>query len=129
MEDRSRPTAQEMDARVAEAVQRHFYVLDAYWERTTPTFVVKVRALGYRRHMVKDPFRALAEELRPMGYLPRIRWIVDNYQVSIMTREAGAGRSNRNNLILFAATLATVFVDGYLRSDNPVLTRALMAEH
>ncbi|OGD44556.1 hypothetical protein A3K69_03220 [Candidatus Bathyarchaeota archaeon RBG_16_57_9] len=127
MEDRSRPTAQEMDARVAEAVQRHFDVLDAYWERTTPTFVVKVRALGYRRHMVKDPFKALAEELRPLGYLPRIRWIVDNYQISIITREVGAGKSNRN-LLLFAATLATVFLDGYLRSDNPILTNVLMAE-
>src|SRR4030042_1499169 len=127
MEDRSQPTAQEMDARVAEAVQRHFDVLDAYWERTTPTFVVTVRAFGYRRHMVKDPFKALAEELRPLGYLPRIRWIVDNYQISIITREVGAGKSNRN-LLLFAATLATVFLDGYLRSDNPILTNVLMAE-
>jgi len=128
MEESSRPPARDIDASLAEAVRRHFDVMDAYWERTTPTFIVRVRASGYRRHMVKEPFRALAEELRTRGYLPRIRWIVDNYQISILTREVGAGRGNRNNLLLFAATLATVFIDGYLRSDNPVLTRALMAE-
>ena len=116
-----------MDARVAEAVQRRFDVLEAYWERTIPTFIVKVRASGYRRHLVKNPFKSLAEELRPLGYLPRIRWIVDNYQISILTREVEAGKSNRN-LLLFAATLVTVFLDGYLRSDNPILTQALMAE-
>jgi membrane-associated protease RseP (regulator of RpoE activity) len=128
MEESSRRPTQEIDSRLADAVQRHFEVLDAYWERTTPTFIVRVRASGYRRHMVKEPFKALAEELRPAGYLPRIRWIVDNYQISILTKEEGAEGSNRNNLLLFAATLATVFIDGYIRSDNPVLTRALMAD-
>lgn len=116
-----------MDPRYVDAVHRHFKVEDTYWERTTPTFIVKARAEGYRRYLVKDAFKALAEELKPMEYLPRIRWIVDNFQISILNREKSQGTNNRRNLALFAATLATVFLDGYLRSNNPVLTQALMS--
>lgn len=126
MEDASPAHAPEMDPRIAEAVNRHFNVADAYWERTTPTFIVESRAEGYRRHLIKDAFKALARDLKPLGYMPRIRWIVDNYQVSILTREETRAPDNRRNLALFAATLATVYLDGYLRSDNPVLTQALM---
>lgn len=128
MEDNSRQQTPEMDSRVVDAVGRHFNVLDAYWERTTPTFIVKVRASGYRQHMVKDAFKALAEELRPQGHLPRIRWIVDNYQISILDKGPDAAGSNRYNIILFAATTVTVLIDGYLRSNNPVLTQALMSD-
>jgi Zn-dependent protease len=127
MEDNSRQQTPEMDSQVVEAVSRHFNVLDAYWERTTPTFIVKGKASGYRQYLVKDAFKALAEELRPQGHLPRIRWIVDNYQISILDKGPDAAGSNRYNLILFAATTVTVFIDGYLRSNNPVLTQALMS--
>ena len=127
MEDASRAQAPEMDPRYVEAVHRHFNVEDTYWERTTPTFIVKARAEGYRRYLVKDAFKALAEELKPVGYLPRIRWIVDNFHLSVLNREKSQGGNNRRNLALFAATLATVFLDGYLRSNNPVLTQALMS--
>ena len=126
MEDTSQTQASEMDPRYVDAVHRHFKVEDTYWERTTPTFMVKARAEGYRRYLVKDAFKDLAEELKPMGYLPRIRWIVDNFQISILNREKSHGANSRRNLALFAATLATVFLDGYIRSNNPVLTQALM---
>jgi len=126
MEDSTPPHAQETNPHISEAVQRHFNVIDAYMERTTPTFIVKARAEGYRRHLIKDAFKALAEELKPLGYLPRIRWIVDNYHISILTRETAHAPNSRRNLALFAATLATVYLDGYLRSDTPVLTQALM---
>jgi Zn-dependent protease len=128
MEDNSQQQTPEMDSQVVEAVSRHFNVLDAYWERTTPTFIVKGRASGYRQYLVKDAFKALAEELRPQGHMPRIRWIVDNYQISILDKGPDAAGSNRYNLILFAATTVTVFIDGYLRSNNPVLTQALMSD-
>jgi membrane-associated protease RseP (regulator of RpoE activity) len=126
MVDESQPKPTEMDPTIVDAMHRHFNVLDAYWERTTPTFIVRVRAESYRRHLIKDAFRALAEELKPLGYLPRIRWIVDNYQISILAREKSVATDNRRNLILFAATLTTVFIDGYIRSNNPILTEALM---
>jgi membrane-associated protease RseP (regulator of RpoE activity) len=116
----------EMDPRYVEAVGRCFDVVEAYWERSTPTFIVKPRGTGFRQSLLKPAFEALADELRPLGYLPRVRWIVDSYHVSILKREEFGVEDYRRNLILFAATVATVFLDGYIRSSNPVLTEALM---
>jgi len=116
----------EMDPRYVEAVRRNFEVGEAYWERSTPTFIVKTRGTGFRQSLLKPAFEALADELRPLGYLPRVRWIVDSYHVSILKREEFGVEDYRRNLILFVATVATVFLDGYIRSSNPVLTDALM---
>jgi len=115
-----------MDPRYVEAVGRCFDVVEAYWERSTPTFIVKPRGTGFRQSLLKPAFEALAEELRPLGYLPRVRWIVDSYHVSILKREEFGVEDYRRNLILFVATVATVFLDGYIRSSNPVLTDELM---
>lgn len=116
----------EMDSRYVEAVGRCFDVVEAYWERSTPTFIVKPRGTGFRQSLLKPAFEALADALRPLGYLPKVRWIVDSYHVSILKREEFGVEDYRRNLILFAATVATVFLDGYIRSSNPVLTQALM---
>ena len=116
----------EMDPRYVEAVGRNFEVVKAYWERSTPTFIVKPRGVGFRQSLLKPAFEALADELRPLGYLPKVRWIVDSYHVSILKREMFEAEDYRRNLLLFAATVATVFLDGYIRSSNPVLTEALM---
>jgi len=122
-----RPSVEEeMDPRYVEAVERNFEVVKAYWERSTPAFIVKPRGAGFRQSLLKPAFEALADELRPLGYLPRVRWIVDSYHVSILKREEFKVEDYRRNLILFAATVATVFLDGYIRSSNPVLTEALM---
>ncbi len=116
----------EMDPRYVEAVGRNFEVVKAYWERSTPTFIVKPRGTGFRQSLLKPAFESLADELRPLGYLPKVRWIVDSYHVSILKRDMFEAEDYRRNLLLFAATLATVFIDGYIRSSNPVLTEALM---
>ena len=116
----------EMDPRYVEAVRRNFEVVKAYWERSTPTFIVKPRGIGFRQSLLKPAFEALADELRPLGYLPKVRWIVDSYHVSILKRDMFEAEDCRRNLLLFAATLATVFLDGYIRSINPVLTEVLM---
>ncbi len=115
-----------MDPVYIKAVQRNFELVKAYWERTTPTFIVKTRGKGYRQHLMKPAFKALADELRGHGYLPRIRWIIDRYHISILDRHAGGKESYLRNQILFAATVLTVMFDGYLRSNNPVLTQELM---
>jgi hypothetical protein len=72
----STPSNQEMDPVYVEAVNRYFEVVKPYWERTTPTFIVKTRGEGFRQTLMKHAFKELADEIRPHGYLPRIRWIV-----------------------------------------------------
>ncbi len=115
-----------MDPIYVEAVGRHFDVVNPYWERTTPTFVVKIRGEGYRQYLMKPAFKALAEELRGTPYLPRIRWIVDNYHISILGRPPKTEEDYQRNKLLFGATVVTVMLDGFLRSNNPILTEELM---
>lgn len=116
----------EMDEVYVDAVNRHFDVVKPYWERTTPTFIVKTSGEGYREYLMKPAFKALAEDLHGTPYLPRIRWIIDNYHLSILKRPpAGEENYNRNKLLI-AATVITVFIDGFLRSNNPILTQELM---
>jgi membrane-associated protease RseP (regulator of RpoE activity) len=126
MTEQSPEAINRMDPLYVVAVKRHFNVTDAYFERTTPTFIVKTVGRGFRQHLMKPAFKALADELRPSGYLPRIRWIVDNYQISILERDATSNQDYTRNIILFAVTVITIFIDGYIRSNNPVLTEALM---
>ena len=116
----------EMNPIYVEAVERHFDVARAYWERTTPTFIVKTRGEGFRQHLMKPAFKALADEIRDQGYLPRIRWIVDNYHLSILERKPQSEENFIRNKVLFAATVLTVMLDGYLRSNNPILREELM---
>jgi len=117
---------QEMDSVYVEAVHRHFEVIKPYWEQKTPTFIVKTRGKCFRQNLMKPAFKALAEELREYGYLPRIRWIVDSYHLSILERKMQGEENYLWNKLLFAATVLTVMLDGYLRSNNPILTEELM---
>jgi hypothetical protein len=116
-----------MDRVYVEAVESHFDVVKGYWERTTPTFIVKTRGEGFRQNLMKASFKSLADDLRDKGYLPRIRWIVDNYHLSILERKIKKGEeSYLRNKFLFAVTVLTVMLDGYLRSNNPILIDELM---
>lgn len=116
-----------MDPIYVEAVERYFEVDKSYWERTTPTFIVRPRGEGYQQYLIKDAFKNLAKEIKPYGYLPRLRWIVSNYQISILEKsKENVEPSQHRNILLFAATLVTVFIDGFLRSNNPILTQDLM---
>ena len=118
---------QVMDPVYVEAVEKYFDVVRPYWERTTPTFIVKTRGEGFRQDLMKAAFKELADDLRDKGYFPRIRWIVDNYHLSILERKNQKGEeSYLRNKLLFVATVFTVMLDGYLRSNNPVLREELM---
>lgn len=128
MSDQRAGVEGEMDPGYVEAVGRNFDVVKTYWERSTPMFIVKPRGTGFRQSLLKPAFEALADDLRPLGYLPKVRWIVDSYHVSILKRDMFEAEDYRRNLLLFAATLVTVFIDGYIRSTNPVLTEALMKD-
>ena len=126
MSESPKKTVEDMNPVYVEAVNRHFDVLKPYWERTTPTFIVKTRGEGFRQTLMKHAFKALADELRPLGYLPRIRWIVDNYHLSIFERKVEENENYTRNKILFVATVFTVMLDGYLRSNNPIIRNVLM---
>jgi Zn-dependent protease len=115
------------DLSVDEAVGDLFVVEDRYFDRDTLVFIVSPREPGDKEQLVKSSFKELATRLRPHGYLPQLRWITGRYYVSILRRGPERKRNTTRNKILFAATVCTVFLDGYLRSDNPVLTQALMA--
>lgn len=115
-----------MDRVYLDAVGRHFEIVKPYWERTTPTFIVKIRGEGYREYLMKPAFKALADDLLGTQYLPRIRWIVNSYHISILERPPAKEEDYSRNKLLFAATLGTIFFDGYLRSNNPILTQELM---
>jgi len=117
-----------LDPRVSEAVARHFEVVKAYWERVTPTFIVRPRGEGYRQSLVKPSFKSLAAELKPLGYLPKIRWIVDSYHISILPRGEPVEEDQSRFRLLLAVTVLTIALDGFLRSRNPVLARELMAD-
>jgi Zn-dependent protease len=126
MEESGPLNTQEMDSVYVEAVHRHFEVIKPYWERTTPTFIVKTKGVGIRQTLMKPAFKALAEELREHSYLPRILLIANSYHLSILERKIEKEENYLRNKLLFAATVLTVLLDGYLRSNNPILTEKLM---
>jgi len=111
---------------VEEAIEWLFTVEDRFFDRDLPTYIVRPKGVGNEKRLFKEAFKQLVEELRPRGYVPKLRLITGRHYVSLLKREAGAPRKYTRNLILFAATVGTVFLDGYLRSDNPILTQVLM---
>jgi len=115
-----------MDKVYVETAERHFHIVKAYWERTTPTFIVETRGGGFRHRLLKPAFKALAAELKNTGYLPRVRWIVDSYHISILKSNPPVKEKPYRNIILLGATILTMTLDGYIRSNNPIFRKELM---
>ena len=92
-------------------------------DKETPNYIVSQKSEGDKQLVLKRSFRTLADGLRHLGYLAEFRWIVGRYYVTLSPRPPEKGRSKARNMLLFAATVVTVFIDGYLRSNNPVLTQ------
>jgi Zn-dependent protease len=107
-------------------IESLFVVEDRFLDRETPNFIVSQKIEGDKQEVLKWAFRDLADRLRPMGYFAEFRWIVGRYYVTLSPRPTEKKRGNTRNILLFAVTVCTVFLDGYLRSDNPVLTQSLM---
>jgi membrane-associated protease RseP (regulator of RpoE activity) len=117
-----------VNAEVDGLVESFFVVEDRFMDKETPNYIVSQKEEGDKQQVLKKSFRKLADEMRHHGYLAEFRWIVGRYYVTLSPRPPEKGRSNARNMLLFAATVVTVFIDGYLRSNNPVLTQALMTE-
>jgi len=115
-----------VSAEIDGLIESLFVVEERFKDRETPNYIVSQKTPGDKQRVLKVAFRSLADKLRPMGYLAEFRWIVGRYYVTLTPRPAEVNRSSVRNRILFVVTIGTVFLDGYLRSNNPVLTQVLM---
>jgi membrane-associated protease RseP (regulator of RpoE activity) len=116
------------DPKIEEAIERHFNVHDSYFYLDAPNYVVTPIDAQDPQMSVKAHFEALVEEIRPYGHLPWLTKDIDRYRIELKKVRQTGPQSHRRNLYLFIATIATVFLDGYLRSNNPVLTEIMMPD-
>jgi Zn-dependent protease len=107
-------------------VEELFTVEDKFKDGNTPNYIVVPKKKGEKAIVLKNSFRELADQLRPMGYLAEFRWIVGKYYITLTPRLEKVRKGTRRNQLLFAATVCTIFIDGYLRSNNPVFTKSMM---
>jgi len=91
-----------------------------------PTYVVRPLGIGNAKLLVKESFKRLVKKLKFLGYFPRLRLKADRYSITIMKKPKQKAVNYNRNIYLFAATAATIFLDGYLRSNNPILLKILM---
>lgn len=101
---------------IKEIVSRHFTVEDVFYEAGFLTFLVAETE-------IKDRFRQLYRDLKELRYLPSARWRDGRVVIRVLRyREPtfGWARFRRLPLILFIATLAAIFLDGYLRSSASI---------
>lgn len=114
------------DPAIEDVIEHLFYVEDRYFDLNQPTYVVTPRGEGGKKRLLKRGFEQLVDDLRPLGYLPRLRREFNKYYITIMTKPPAPPQRYNRNLLLLAATSGTIFIDGFLRSNNPILTRILM---
>ena len=115
-----------LDQRVIDSVDKRFLVLDHFYDQGRPIFIVDAKGEGFKGRLIKEAFVDLTNEIREYGYLPQLKWIVDRYYIYIIKKEASGEENYKWNLYLFIATVGFVMLDGYLRSNNPILTEELM---
>jgi len=116
------------DPAVEDTIERLFHIEDRYFDMGLPTYIVTPRGEGAPKGLLKNGFEQLVEELRPLGYLPRLRRVLHRHYISVMTKPPSPPQRYTKNMLLLAATTGTVFIDGFLRSNNPILTSVLMPE-
>ncbi|UCH57216.1 MAG: site-2 protease family protein [Candidatus Bathyarchaeota archaeon] len=116
------------DPAAEDSLERLFNVQERYFYLDQPTFVVAPLDPANPEQSVKRSFQQLVDELRPLGYLPRLSKDLNRYRISLMRMQPARKPNQRTNVYLFAITTATIFIDGYLRSNNPILLRVLMPD-
>ena len=114
------------DPEIDDAIEKHFNVHDSYFYLDAPTYIVTPIDTQDPQGSMKTHFEALVEEIRPHGHLPWLTEDSDKYRIELKRIRQTGPQSHRRNIYLFIATLGTVFFDGYLRSNNPVLTQIMM---
>jgi len=120
-------TAYLVNADVDTLIESLFVVEDRFMDKETPNYIVTPKTSGDKQQVLKEAFHKLADKMRTMEYQAEFRWIVGRYYVTLTRRQSEAKRTSTRNKLLVGVPVATIFLDGYLRSTTPVLTDSLMA--
>jgi len=116
------------DPDVEEAIEGIFNIRDMYFYRDQPIYIVEHTGEGDPRLLMKQGFKRLVEELRPLGFLPRLSKEIDRYLITVFRVPPPSPSKINRNIILFAITTCTIYLDGFIRSNNPLLVDILMPE-
>jgi len=116
------------DPAAEESIESLFHVSERFFYRDKPTYVVGPKGTGDTKLLMKGAFRQLVDDLRPLGFLPTLTREIDKYVISLNRARPPSPSKGNRNLILFVITSCTIFLDGYLRSNNPVLYNVLMKD-
>ncbi|MCS7142843.1 MAG: site-2 protease family protein [Aigarchaeota archaeon] len=96
---------------IKSAVYSLFHVSDVRYEAGVLTFITE-------KADIKDAFKRLYNDLKPMGYVPTAERMGDSVVIKIYPFKPPRIGSARLPLILMAVTCTTVFIDGLLRSNG-----------
>ncbi len=107
-------------------VESEFDVTESFVEHGIPTFYVK------HREYSKESFLRLMKRLESLGLLPTLRQKEEKVVLRVLVKPPIKPNRNTINIVLFFATLGTVFVSGYFLSSSDILgallfTGAIMA--
>ena len=91
-------------------VESEFHVEEGFVEYGVPTFHVRAQEDS------KMAFLRLVDRLDPLGFVPILRREKENIVLKAMRKPATKPSRKTINMVLFFATLATVFIAGYLQS-------------
>jgi Zn-dependent protease len=100
---------------IKRAFSGHFTVEDVFYEAGFLTFLVAEKD-------IKDRFRGLYRDLKRLGYIPAARLRDGRITIRVFKYYEptfGWMRYRTLPIILFVATLAAIFADGFLRASAP----------
>jgi len=96
---------------IKKAVHRSFSVLNIYYD-------AGVLAFDISDSWIKEKFKQCTLELREIGFLPSARRTERGIQIRVLPFARPRASSLRWPVVLMAATIGTVGIDGYLRSSS-----------
>ena len=105
---------------VEEAISKHFIILDSYILDNRYVFEISTV-----EDNLKNKFVELKKELKELGnYIPFMDKHGEKIIITVFKRIEHK-EDKRRPIILFVATLATILIDGYLRSNSPIYSDIL----
>jgi membrane-associated protease RseP (regulator of RpoE activity) len=116
------------DPIVEEAIEKRFDIIDRYFYFDQPRYTVSPIDPKNPKISIKKGFEELVGTLRPLGYLPKLGGDQRGYTITLHRFSHQERQNYSKNILLFGVTSVTIFVDGYLRSNNPILYDVLMQE-